>query len=162
MIRGQCLNERLQGGSMNLCSLTKLTRISERKSRAHRRRRASLNDLRANEAAQMRLLCSEYGVMESKNGILIYKGKAIDELSIAELKECALHFRDAHVETTWRLSRVTRRMEKMQLGLTKEEIEKLDWWLEAHPSDTWGYNYYRDWISFVKTPAGYRTQGDRF
>jgi len=96
---------------------------------------------------------------------LIYAGKTIDLLSREELIECVLHFRKAHIETFFDLAKVSRRMEKMELALTKAQLAKLDWWLEMHPRDTTrgdGEALWRDWTLFELMPRGYRTKGDRF
>jgi hypothetical protein len=61
---------------------------------------------------------------------LIYAGKPVEELSREELIKCALHFRDAHVKTHLDMAKISRRMKEMERALTKEQIAKLDWWLE--------------------------------
>jgi hypothetical protein len=96
---------------------------------------------------------------------LISRGKSIGELSREELIQCALHFRKAHVETTLRLAEVLRRMSKMELGLTKEQIATIDWWLSKHAHDANrgdGKDLYWPWTEFQLTPNGYRAKGDRF
>jgi hypothetical protein len=96
--------------------------------------------------------------------MLIYKGKAAEELTREELIECALCFRDAHVQTVQYNEKILRRMQKMELALTKEQIEMLDWWLSMYPMDSTrgnGEALWPEWIIFKKTPHGYRAKGDK-
>jgi hypothetical protein len=81
------------------------------------------------------------------------------------LVNCLLHFRAAHISTTLQIALVNRRMSKMELGLTKEQIAALDWWLRVHPRDTEkgdGTDKYFQWPQFKLTRQGYRAIGDRF
>lgn len=92
-------------------------------------------------------------------GILIYAGKALKELTHEEALACAEHFHKAHVETTAHNAKLLRRMEKMELALTKDQLNQLDWWLSVHPQDTPrgnGLPLYQDWTVFELTVQGYR------
>jgi hypothetical protein len=65
---------------------------------------------------------------------LIWAGLPIDKLSRDQLVACALHFRDAHIASTLRQADMLRRMSKMELGLSKAQVAKLDQWLSEHPN----------------------------
>lgn len=80
---------------------------------------------------------------------LIYADKTIDELSLAELKACALHFRDAHVEAVHRMAAMLRRMSKLEEGYSREALARLDTWLKYHAVDDERYANWRspEWIA---------------
>jgi hypothetical protein len=90
---------------------------------------------------------------------LIYAGKRIDELSIEELRSCALHFRAAHVKQTLDTANLIRRIDKLELLLDTNARAKLDWWLKNHPNDTYkgdGTVKYPEWTEFEPTADGYQ------
>jgi hypothetical protein len=82
---------------------------------------------------------------------LIYAGKRAQELTREEAIACAVHFRDAHVESVLRLAEAQRRMAKLEQAVSKDKVKKLDLWLKAHPSDQQrgdGGDYYTPWQSW--------------
>jgi hypothetical protein len=90
----------------------------------------------------------------------VWAGKTIHEMSPDELKQCALHFRDANI--AMHLQRALRRMAKLEMGLTKAQIAKVDWWLEHHVCNSAdavkgdGGKLYFEWTGFELTGNGYR------
>lgn len=93
---------------------------------------------------------------------LIRAGKTINEMTREELIESLLHFRKAHLESWDYMAKSLRRMGKMELGLTKEELTRLDWWLRTFPQDIKrgdGEDYYKQWVDYELTRKGYVYKG---
>jgi hypothetical protein len=96
---------------------------------------------------------------------LLWKGKKAGELSREEAVECAVFFHAANVKAFERVQAAMWRMSKMELGLSKEDVAKIDWWISRHPpqdtekADKPG-NLYADWRQFERVGTGYQFKGN--
>jgi hypothetical protein len=82
---------------------------------------------------------------------MLYKGKFAHELTREEAIECALHFRDAHVDNWHRHAEAIRRMTKMEEALSKDMIRRLNKWLADHTHDAKrgdGQDLWPDWKTY--------------
>jgi hypothetical protein len=96
---------------------------------------------------------------------LLWKGKRASEMLREELIECALFFQARHIEAFEHRQKLTWRIGKLELGLSVEDIAKVDWWIAHHPPfDTehpsTGKNLYADWREFKRGGDGYQLKAE--
>jgi hypothetical protein len=84
----------------------------------------------------------------------IYAGKTVHQMDAEELKKCALHFRDEGMKMHHYMHDLLRRIKALELGLSKETIALIDWWLVNHADNKDGATrgdgrlVYAEWTSF--------------
>lgn len=79
---------------------------------------------------------------------LMHAGKRPAEMSREELIVAAVHFRDAHAESVYRMAEMARRMKKLEEAVHPDKVKKLDRWLRAHGTDSLkgdGSELYPNW-----------------
>jgi hypothetical protein len=82
---------------------------------------------------------------------ILYKGKFAHELTRDEAIDCAIHFRDVHVNAFHRHAKALRRMAKMEEALTPLLIKRLDKWIDDHEHDAKhgdGRDLWPDWETY--------------
>ena len=84
-------------------------------------------------------------------GDLLYKGKFAHELTHEEAIECAIHFRDAHMDAFHWHAKAERRMKKMEEAISPTLLKRLDKWLADHAHDAKhgdGRDLWPDWKTY--------------